>query len=60
MSGVTHKIMSFFKTNTTKNYSKPRRVKNFYGCRKKLRKPKRNKSSKKSRENKIKSVTSFS
>ena len=31
--------MSLFKTNTTKNYSKPARVNNVYGGRKKLRKP---------------------
>ena len=31
--------MSLFKTNTTKNYSKPARVNNVYGGQKKLRKP---------------------
>ena len=32
MSGVKNKIMSLFKTNTTKNYSKPKDANNVYGC----------------------------
>ena len=38
--GVNNKIMSLFKTNITKNYSKPTGVNNVYGGWKKLRKPK--------------------
>ena len=37
------KIMYSFKTNTTNNYSKPIRVNNVYGDRKKEKKPKTNK-----------------
>ena len=38
MVGVKGKIMSLFKTSTTKNYSKPTHVKNVYGGEKKPRK----------------------
>lgn len=38
VGGVQSIIMSPFKTNTTKNYSKPSRVKKLYGGRKKSRK----------------------
>ena len=31
VGGITDKGMSLFETNTTKNYSKPKRVKNVYG-----------------------------
>ena len=34
MHGVKGKIMSLFKMNTTKNYSKPKCFKNVYGGRK--------------------------
>lgn len=43
MHGVEGKIMSFFKMNTTKNYSKPKCFKNVYGGRKKSRKQSENK-----------------
>ena len=32
MSGVKDKLMSFFKINTTKDYSKPKRDKNVSGA----------------------------
>ena len=31
MSAIKDKVMSSFKTNTTKDYSKPKRVNNVYG-----------------------------
>ena len=40
IGGVKDKIMSLFKTNTTKDYSKPTRFKNAYRGRKKPRKQK--------------------
>ena len=40
VDGVRDKIMSLFKTNTIKNYSKPRRISNMCGGRKKPRKSK--------------------
>ena len=40
MGGVKSKIMSFFKTNTTKNYSKATRANNVDGGQKKPRKSK--------------------
>ena len=40
VAGVKDNFMSLFKTNITENYSKPKRVNNVYGGRKKPRKPK--------------------
>ena len=40
VGGVIDKTMRIFKTNTNKDYSKPKRVNNVYGRGKKPRKPK--------------------
>ena len=52
---VTDKIMSLFKTNTTKDYSEPRRIENLHDRRKKPRKLK----IQKQYEDNIKSIRNF-
>ena len=43
VGGVKDKIMSLSKSNATKNYSKPTRINNVHGDRKKLRKKSKDK-----------------